>query len=125
MRKCRSCKVTKPNEAFSKRGGKRLGLQADCKSCCLERTKQIRQHNRRLLARWKMLKGCNICDFKAEHSCQLDIDHVIKSEKDRTTFGRGIEPAWSKQRIKAELSKCQVLCKNCHAEKTFLHNEHL
>lgn len=125
MRKCRSCQLKKPNNAFSHRGGKRSGLQADCKTCCVERTKRIRNYNRQLLARWKMLKGCSFCNFIAEHSCQLDIDHVDKTNKDSSTFGRGIEPSWSKKRIKKELSKCQVLCKNCHAEKTFLNKEHI
>lgn len=79
-----------------------------------------RGYNRRLVGRWKMLKGCSHCDFKANHSFQLELDHIVwgVTKKYKGT-DRAFEAYWSKGRIKKELSKCQVLCKNCHALKTY------
>lgn len=79
-----------------------------------------RGYNRRLVGRWKMLKGCSHCDFQASHGFQLELDHIVwgVTKKYKGT-DRAFEAHWSKDRIKKELSKCQVLCKNCHALKTY------
>jgi hypothetical protein len=71
------------------------------------------------------MKGCQSCGFKAEHYCQLDLDHVVQGTKHKSLRHHSYEPSWSMPRIKAELAKCQVLCKNCHAEKTIESKEHL
>ena len=122
---CRTCKKTKPIFEFQKRGGKRPDHQASCRACDITRTRLYRVRTRKLLSRWKMKRGCEHCNFKAEHSCQLDIDHIDKNHKDKKSWGRAIEPSWSHQRIKRTLSKCQVLCKNCHSVKTYLFEDHL
>ena len=122
---CLTCWIEKPVTEFQKRGGKRKGFQASRKRCDIERTRIYRTKTRKLLSRWKSQKGCQECGFKAEHPCQLDIDHIDKNLKDKKSGGRAIDPSWSYQRIKNELSNCQVLCKNCHSVKTFLNKEHL
>ena len=43
----------------------------------------------------------------------LDVDHIDCHKKVSHKIW-----SWSKVRREEELSKCQVLCKNCHAEKT-------
>jgi 5-methylcytosine-specific restriction endonuclease McrA len=47
----------------------------------------------------------------------LEIDHVNPAEKSFT-----VSMLWSvsKERFEAELSKCQLLCKKCHNEKSIL-----
>jgi len=85
------------------------------------RCERDRRHfNRKLVGRWKLRKGCSSCDFKARHSFQLELDHIVwgVTKKYKGT-DRAFEAHWSKERIKRELSKCQVLCKNCHALKTY------
>ncbi len=72
-----------------------------------------------------MWKGCSKCDFKAEHPFQLDLDHRDPSTKTNKTNSRAYEPSWNLKRIKEELSKCDVLCKNCHALKTYLNKDYL
>ncbi len=125
MRKCTECKELLPTQAFTWRGGGRVGLQASCKPCTLERLRSHRLYTRKVVGRWKMWKGCTSCGFKAEHSCQLDLDHVDPATKSSKANGRAFEPSWSLKRIKEELSKCVVLCKNCHALKTYLNKDHL
>jgi hypothetical protein len=78
---------------------------------------------RALVNRWKEGKGCSWCGFKGRHY-QLHLDHIDPTTKVNMRH-RAYEPGWSKIRIKAEVRKCQLLCANCHAEKTFSNNDHL
>lgn len=51
----------------------------------------------------------------------LEVDHINPSEKSPLLVGwngTGKMWSWSKVRLAEELSKCQVLCKTCHSEKT-------
>jgi len=83
------------------------------------------QHHRKLIQRWKGLKGCSSCGYK-EHYAALQLDHVDPSTKDPLMKSkRGLNYKWSKDRIKKELSKCQVLCANCHSIKTFEEGDYL
>lgn len=124
-RKCGDCKQDLPLDAFAYRGGGRKGLQATCKPCSLERLREHRAHTRSLVGRWKQMKGCSHCQTKGLHSCQYDLDHIDPSTKTRNGNSRAFEPSWSLRKIKEELSKCQVLCKNCHALKTYVNKDHL
>lgn len=116
---CPGCNTNKPLDMFTLRGKDRPGQrQSKCKEC---RNQEINLHKKyisNLVKRWKMYKGCANCGFKAEHSCQLDLDHIVpKGSKgnDRQAINTG----WSKARLKKELAKCQVLCANCHRLKTY------
>jgi 5-methylcytosine-specific restriction endonuclease McrA len=116
---CLTCKVSKPITEFNLRGKNRPGeYQASCKPCCYEVSNKNKRHISSLVKRWKLRKGCQRCGFKAEHSCQLDIDHIIPKGKNGNDR-QAINTSWSKLRLKEELSKCQVLCANCHRLKTF------
>jgi hypothetical protein len=119
MKTCGSCKKEKPLADFTARGGDRIGqYQNNCKECRSLELLKKKRHTSNLVKRWKLFKGCRNCNFKAVHSCQLDIDHIIPKtwkKKDR----QAINTSWSKKRLKQELSKCQVLCANCHRLKTY------
>jgi hypothetical protein len=119
MRKCRLCNIEKPEEAFRLRGGGRLGLQADCTECTNERARNYRQNTRDRVGVYKLDKGCERCGFKAEHSCQLDLDHIDPSTKTYKGAHKAYDAGWSWERIELELAKCTVLCKNCHALRTY------
>lgn len=45
----------------------------------------------------------------------LEFDHIDPAEK---SFTIAKASTWSDTRFWAELEKCQLLCKNCHADKT-------
>lgn len=119
MKKCRTCQETLEDSAFAYRGGARKGLQADCLECSRKRAREYRQKMRSLVGRWKMWKGCQQCGFKAKHSCQLDLDHIDPNTKTYKGSHKAFDPGWSKKRIKAEIAKCVVLCKNCHSLRTY------
>ena len=70
----------------------------------------------KFLTRYKMFVGCALCGYK-EHPSALHFDHIDPKEKSfgisRGYKSKGIDT------IKKEMRKCQVLCANCHAVKTF------
>ena len=47
---------------------------------------------------------CEKCGFKAEHSCQLDVDHVDGNHNNN------------------DISNLMTLCANCHRFKSYLFN---
>lgn len=119
MKLCLSCQTEKPFTDFTLRGKSRPGeYQNDCNECRAAVLKKHKRFTSSLVKRWKLRKGCAKCDFKATHSVQLDLDHIEPkrgSNKDR----QAINTSWCRKRLKEELSKCQVLCANCHRLKTF------
>ncbi|MFL6518165.1 MAG: HNH endonuclease signature motif containing protein, partial [Bacillus sp. (in: firmicutes)] len=48
---------------------------------------------------------CEKCGFKAEHPCQLDVDHIDGKHNNN------------------DESNLQVLCANCHRLKTFVNRD--
>lgn len=118
MRECKSCLAMLPEEEFYNRGGGRSGLQTECRTCASKRAREFRQHSRDVVGRWKMMKGCSCCGFKAKHPCQLDLHHTDPSTKTYKGSHKAYDAGWSMKRIKLELAKCVVVCKNCHSLET-------
>lgn len=88
--------------------------------------KERRDHNNKLIKRWKLRKGCSCCGYK-EHHAALVLDHIDPSTKCPTLSKgsrRSYNSSWSKDRLKQELAKCQVLCANCHQVRTFDEGHH-
>lgn len=119
MKTCGSCRLEKPLSDFTLRGKNRPNqYQNNCDQCRAIVLKRNKQFISTLVRRWKMRKGCAHCDFKASHAVQLDLDHIVPKRKEGNDR-QAINASWSKKRLKDELSKCQVLCANCHRLKTF------
>lgn len=117
MKVCLVCKQEKDLHFYYNRSGKRKHeKQATCIECSLFLSRNHKRHISKLVKRWKMRKGCSNCNFKAKHSVQLDIDHIIPGKQSRR---QAINTSWTKERLKKELSNCQVLCANCHRLKTY------
>ena len=68
----------------------------------------------------KLVSGCVDCGYR-EDSRALDFDH-IKGEK---TFNVSQMFGYSKNRLLAEIAKCEVVCANCHRIRTFDRGQHL
>ena len=118
MRKCRLCNIEKHEDDFRLRGGDRSGLQADCTECTNRRAREYRQQTRDRVGLYKLGKGCECCGFQPVHSCQLDLDHLDPKTKTYAGKHSAYDAGWSWERVELELSRCQVLCKNCHALRT-------
>ena len=101
--KCRQCGETDPTKFY---GHKRR----ICGLC--QNAYNIKQGREKRLQAVKELGGkCWACGFD-RYSCALDLHHRDAKAKDPNFRSmRG----WSWKRIAAELEKCLLLCKNCHA----------
>lgn len=117
--KCRLCQKDKPKEDFFYRGGGRRGQQADCIDCSRQRAREYRQKIRDKVGAYKLAKGCEVCGFTAEHSCQLDLDHIDPNTKTYKGAHKAYDAGWSWERVEKELAKCVVTCKNCHSLRTY------
>ncbi len=62
----------------------------------------------------KMERGCAVCGYD-KHPAALHFDHIDPSTK-KYSLGNNTVP---KSKVLEEIAKCQVLCANCHAEKTW------
>lgn len=54
---------------------------------------------------------------KCSSTHRLEFDHINPEEKVSHRIW-----SWSRDRIEAELAKCQLLCRDCHLSKTFNDN---
>jgi hypothetical protein len=66
------------------------------------------------LQQYKLDRGCVDCGYK-EHAEALDFDHL----SDKTmNVSNVIHANMSWERIMKEVSKCEVVCANCHRVRT-------
>jgi 5-methylcytosine-specific restriction endonuclease McrA len=90
-----------------------------CKVCYNEymRRYMLERYHRRRAAIVKSMGGeCAQC-YSTE---DLEIDHIDRSTKS-FDIGKAIA-GWKMDRINAELDKCQLLCHDCHLEKSVAEN---
>jgi len=80
-----------------------------------------------VLRRFKTMKGCAGCGYKGHHAA-FEYNHL---DRDNKLFNVHAKANWvifsrtsaSKIKLKQELAKCEVLCRNCHGVHTF-ENKH-
>jgi len=132
-KKCSTCKKEKPLSNFAKRTLKtKVIKQSQCKQCNSERCKReydegprkalkieyTRAHRKRLrdmVSKHKLKHGCHICQYNKNPSA-LDLHHIKDKLHD---ISRMVQDCVNIDKLKTEISKCIVLCANCHRE---LHN---
>lgn len=66
-------------------------------------------------AYYDLLKSCFCVDCGESDPVVLDFDHV---EGEKVASVSKLFRAASKERIQAELAKCEVRCSNCHRKRT-------
>ncbi len=59
--------------------------------------------------------GCSGGPYAA---CQLDFDHIPGRGQKILEVSKMVRNGWSRDKVEAEISKCQLICKNCHALRT-------
>lgn len=121
LKVCKECGKELPLSEYHTSNGKTGVLHPTCKSCSAKYARDYRQSRRDYVAEYKLSKGCEICGFKAVASCQLDLHHINPEDKTYKGSHKSYDAGWSLERIDAEIAKCLVVCKNCHALET--HNE--
>ena len=107
VRKCGKCFKDKLLSEFHKDRG---WLRSDCKTCCNIGRGERRDRVRGFFAEYKKGLDCQSCG--EGHPACLDFHHRNPEEKElniaHATGGYRIEA------IMNEISKCDVLCANCH-----------
>ena len=91
-----------------------------CSEKCRIESKRIKyniQNNKRMsaLAELKLKTGCARCGYKI-CAASLDYHHIDPKQKASKRMLNGSSFWPSSQRMKDELKKCILLCKNCHGE---------
>jgi 5-methylcytosine-specific restriction endonuclease McrA len=132
MKKCSNCKIEKEETEFGFKN-KAIGrLQPFCKECNKIKSKQYynsnrEEHKRETIKRKKKVIFENrklLYDYYFSHPCidcgekdpmVLELDHI--KDKDMAV-SKAVGRGWSKERILAEIAKCEVRCANCHRRKT-------
>lgn len=72
--------------------------------------------NRAFIDGYKVAKGCMDCGYR-QHPEALEFDHVRGTKQ--ANLAEAVGQTWSRERILAEIAKCDVVCANCHRIRTF------
>jgi len=107
---CLRCGLWKP---FYPKGGN----QKHCIDCGREATRERVRERREYVDQVKLEAGCTDCGYR-EHSAALDFDHLPGYDKVQTVSA--LVTAGTLDEIKAEITKCEVVCANCHRVRTAL-----
>lgn len=118
MKTCNTCRQTKPLSEYPSTGyntrvdgTKVRAYKPSCKLCHNEAT--LRAFNEKLdslVSEWKCQRpGCGYDRCRDA----LDFHHKDGSEKEFVIAAR---PSISLEKLAAEISKCVLLCSNCHRE---------
>src|SRR5258707_137319 len=126
MQSCSSCRLLKKLQEFNFRNIE-LGIrQRECKVCISQRNKShyrtnLQYYKSKAKDYHKMVVQKNrliICDYLVNHPCidcgekditVLEFDH--RYDKDRAV---SLMLRFSRNRLFAEIEKCDVRCANCH-----------
>jgi hypothetical protein len=134
MKKCSTCKENKDLVEFNKNKAKKDGYNTICRSCSNIRSKKYYGENREkhLVVIKKRKAGVvektrkYICDILKSQSCKdcgtidirvLEFDHTGDNKiKDVMQM---VHSGYKLETIKKEISKCEIVCCNCHRIRTF------
>ena len=124
---CFTCRSSKALKDFSKNPRRKDGLNGNCKLCHKAyRKSHYEKHRKKYIDKasiWKAsqieqmrkLKNKPCADCKIQYSVWvMQFDHI--RDKDFTIAEKA--GCLSSKRIVEEISKCEVVCANCHAERT-------
>lgn len=123
---CRKCLEVKPVECFNKKSGE--GVQPYCRECDNNAAKEryqakkgtyiARRETRRqaLAAKVRKLKEVPCADCGKEYPYYvMDFDHV---RGDKAGNVSSMISNKDNKKILEEVAKCEVVCANCHRERT-------
>jgi hypothetical protein len=126
MKTCSKCKQLKDITMFNKKSSNKDGLERYCKECHKLKNKKHYLQNkqdyinsskkyRKIYLDWfyeiKSSLKCEQCD--ESHIAVLDFHHKDPNQKDLEVSGL-ISNRVSREIVLKEISKCIVLCSNCH-----------
>jgi hypothetical protein len=130
MKRCFRCKQEKSLDSFNAKQASSDGRQSKCKDCSNELAKvhyianhetyksRARKREKDLLVQIQALKAGPCADCKrAFPPYVMDFDHR-DAKKKVGSVSRLRHAGWSMSRILDEISKCDLVCANCHRIRT-------
>jgi hypothetical protein len=128
MKKCSKCQIEKSLDQFGKSV---RGLFHWCKDCkraydklrykrigpenwSRTRSNSGRMDRRNWLTEYKKDKECSICG--ENNPVCLDFHHIVAKEK-KYNISNMVIGGYSIKKILKEISKCIILCSNCHRKQ--------
>ncbi|GAA4177133.1 hypothetical protein GCM10022287_25430 [Gryllotalpicola koreensis] len=135
MKHCGECGRDLPLSEFNKSSGRKDGLQWICRECNKRHAREYyaknREHHIRVIVARRRLTRKAAHEYLAQylitHPCVdcgeadvrvLDFDHREGSGK-TALVTRLAANGFGRERIDAEIAKCDVRCRNCHARITY------
>lgn len=133
MKICGSCNKNKKEDEFNKKGE---GYQSQCRICqrawyknyydsspkeknrLLEKNRLSKKELRKKVIELKSGVPCVDCGICYPHYV-MDFDH-INDNKEFNVSDLIIYASWEK--IQKEINKCELVCSNCHRERTHKRN---
>jgi len=79
----------------------------------LEKVREKKYKRRKYVQKYKLSKGCKICGYN--RCVNALCFHHNRGDKE-FSIADGIGQCKSLEKLKLEMDKCVVLCRNCHAE---------
>lgn len=141
MKSCTKCREMKPLTDFYTNKNTKDGRQSCCKKCSCIATQDSRKRwyeenktkhrecvkkRKHALFRWmwelKSKLKCEVCG--ENHPATLDFHHTDPSKKD-LSISLMCKWGYTKEKILAEIEKCQVWCSNCHRKFHWSHHDYL
>lgn len=126
MKRCNKCGLKKALDQFNKKSSRKDGRQAKCRECSNKycrshyrdntdaekaRIKSRRQEIKDRFEEFKSGQCCVVCG--ESEICCLDFHHLDPDQKD-VDIAIAVNWGYGWERIQEEVSKCVVLCANCH-----------
>lgn len=115
--KCKICGEKDPNLFYFRKRDTFVLRKDKCRNCLnKESADRFRNHKKEAVA----YKGgkCVRCGYN-KCLASLDFHHVNPNEKDLNWRKMG---NWCLEKVKSELDKCELVCRNCHGEIHYLEN---
>ncbi len=124
---CTTCNIEQPIDNFHKNKNKKDGHSYKCKSCTklyhkrhyennkksyADQAKEYKEKSRDYVRDVKMSSKCSLCE-EDRWFC-LDFHHIDTNKEHN--ISDMVKNRYSIDRIKEEIKKCMIVCKNCHAE---------
>jgi len=134
MKNCPNCNKNLPLNNFYKKANSSTGYQSWCKKCSTQnrikhyienkshedfKNKERKNQRREWLATLKQ-QPCTDCGQKF-HFSAMHWDHLPEYEK---KFSISSARDKSKKEILKEIAKCELVCANCHAYRTWLRGQY-
>jgi hypothetical protein len=135
MKACTLCRRSREISDFNRKRASPDGLQNVCRDCNRAQAREYYARNREAHVRTIMQRKAEqrrialdaVADHLLTHPCAdcgeadvrvLDFDHRVGTGKQADVM-RLVQHGYSLARITAEIAKCDVRCRNCHAKVTY------